>query len=57
MKKTGIFFNEQTVECLCGALQSFEKMQFSKDECGRQSLKFSTDIFKDKIMRFISKHI
>jgi glycosyltransferase involved in cell wall biosynthesis len=55
--KTGLFFKEQTVESLCEALQKFEKMSFSKDECRNQALRFSADVFRRKMLDFIVKHV
>lgn len=52
--KTGIFFNEQTVESLKEAIGRFGKIDFNKQEIRKHALKFDEEIFKDKIENFIN---
>lgn len=55
--KTGLFFAEQSVDALCGALDSFEKMQgeelrlFPETQCRRNALRFSEEAFHSLFAR------
>lgn len=53
--KTGIFFNESTVESLSTAIKRFEKMKFNSEDCIRQAKKFSKEIFKRQMLQFTDK--
>lgn len=51
--KTGLFFDELTVESLVEALKKFEKMKFKQEDCITQAKKFSKDRFKREIKEFV----
>jgi glycosyltransferase involved in cell wall biosynthesis len=54
--KTGVFFDELTVESLSNAVQKFEKMKFSSKDCIAQAKKFSKERFEKEIVEFINEH-
>ena len=54
--KTGVFFNEQSVESLISAIKKFEKLSIKSEDCVKQAQKFSKEIFKKKILEFINSH-
>lgn len=51
--KTGILFEEQTVESLQNAINKFEELVFNYQEVRQHSLKFSKDNFKELMHKFI----
>ena len=51
--KTGLFFNEQTVESLKDAINKFQTMKFNKSEIRENAVKFDEEKFKEKIDNFI----
>ena len=53
--KTGVFFEDQTVESLKNAILKFETMNFDKNEIRKHALKFDEAVFKDKIKNFIDE--
>ena len=53
--KTGVFFDEQTLESMTGALERFKKINFKTKDCQEQSKKFDVDIFKNKISELFKK--
>jgi glycosyltransferase involved in cell wall biosynthesis len=55
--KTGVFFDQQTVESLTQAIKKFEKMRFSAESCKKQAEKFSSERFKKQIREFVKKHV
>lgn len=60
-KKTGLFFDKQTVECLTAKLKSFKTEEFEPEECRKQAERFSQDRFKKEFKKLIEekwqKHI
>ncbi len=54
--KTGVFFNEPTVDSLVRAMNKFETIRFSHDACRAQAEMFSVDRFQKEIRQFISTH-
>jgi glycosyltransferase involved in cell wall biosynthesis len=54
--KTGVFFNEPTVESLASAIRKFEKMKFSSEDCVNQAKKFSKERFIREINSFVLNH-
>ncbi|KKS42509.1 MAG: putative glycosyltransferase [Candidatus Collierbacteria bacterium GW2011_GWA2_42_17] len=44
--KTGIFFEEQTIESLKNAIAHFEKLSFSPEDCRQNALRFNSQTFK-----------
>ncbi len=55
--ETGVFFNYQTVESLMAAIHKFEKICFEKQKCREQAERFSTQIFMQKMKKFIESII
>ena len=51
--ETGLFFREQTVDSLCGAIEEFEGRSWSPDSCRSNAMRFSSDSFKDGLRRAI----
>jgi glycosyltransferase involved in cell wall biosynthesis len=51
--KTGIFFEEQTVESLNNTIEQFETMQFNAGEIRKHAEQFDKEIFKENIYKFI----
>lgn len=49
--KTGIFFNEQTVDSLRSALFRFKNIQFNSADCREQAKKFDVLVFKENILK------
>ena len=53
--KTGLFFDEQTVESLVLALRKFRLEDFSAKNIRQHAEQFDKKIFKDKIKEFVEK--
>jgi len=51
--ETGLFFSEQSVESLCGALEEFEARVWSADACCANAARFSKARFMDGMKRVI----
>ena len=56
-KKTGVFFDKQTVECLKTAIEQFNKIKFDPRDCVEQSRKFSLEMFKNDFLKEVLKFI
>ncbi len=54
--KTGLFYNELTVESLKKAIKRFEKMKFSAKDCQNQAEKFSKERFMEGIKEVVEKY-
>lgn len=54
-EKTGLFFEEQTVESLVAALRHFDTLTYSPDEIKRQADTFSIENFHANILKEIKK--
>ncbi|MEK7452911.1 MAG: glycosyltransferase [Patescibacteria group bacterium] len=54
--QTGIFFNNQTEDDLIDALKRFDNLNFDSKFIRCHAEKFSKDIFKEKIKKFIYEH-
>ena len=52
-KKTGVFFEEQTVESLNKAIEKIETMEFDFEAIKQHALQFDQTIFKKQIIDFI----
>ena len=52
--KTGIFFEEQTIEAVKKAILEVENIKFDKKEIREHSMKFDEKEFQKKIIDFIS---
>ncbi|WP_456382402.1 glycosyltransferase [Hydrogenimonas sp.] len=53
--KTGLFFDDQTVESLDRAIEKFETMEFDYEEISRYASKFSKERFEAEVGSFIEK--
>lgn len=53
--KTGIFFDAQTVESLCTALQDFNPLDYNPAECREHALKFDSSIFKQQLQASVEQ--
>jgi glycosyltransferase involved in cell wall biosynthesis len=53
--KTGLFFEDYTVESLIGALERFEKMKINPKDCIRNAGRFSSARFEKELKCFIAK--
>lgn len=47
--ETGLFFGEQSVDSLCGAIEEFEGMEWDAEKCRANALRFSPDVFREKM--------
>lgn len=54
-EKTGLFFPEPKVESLLAALDKFQGLEFNKLEVRSHAMKFSRDIFKEKVGAYIRR--
>jgi glycosyltransferase involved in cell wall biosynthesis len=54
--KTGVLFNDYSVDGLIKAVKKFESLKFSSADCITQAEKFSKERFKKEIKEFIEKH-
>lgn len=55
--KTGIFFDELTVESLKSAIKKFEKKKFAEKVCQIQAKKFSKETFEKKINALVLREV
>jgi len=53
--KTGILFNDYSVEGLGKAIKEFGKMQFSPEQCRAQAKKFNQERFKKEIKKIVEE--
>lgn len=53
--KTGLFFDELTVEELASTFKKFENMKLKRSDCVRQAKKFSKERFKKEIAKFVEE--
>ena len=53
--KTGLFFDELTVESLKKAMQEFEKKKFVEKDIRKRAEEFSEEKFKEKIKNLVTK--
>ena len=53
----GLFFEEKTTQSLMEAVKSFEngKYNFDPQQIRKHALRFDKEVFKDKIIKYISK--
>ena len=54
--KTGVFFDEQSIESLVEAVKEFDVSKFDSKVIHQHALKFDKEIFKKKIKDFIDKN-
>jgi glycosyltransferase involved in cell wall biosynthesis len=55
--ETGVFFNEPTTESLIDAINRLNTIQFDKNTCRNNALRFSTDNFHKKIKDYIHSSV
>ena len=55
--KTGIFFDESTVESLSKAIKQFNKLHIKPSDCITQAKKFSKERFKREMLQFVNSHV
>lgn len=55
--KTGVFFQEQTVDALCKAISDSEKMSFKAEDFKEALLQFSEDRFMDSLRQILSEFV
>jgi glycosyltransferase involved in cell wall biosynthesis len=53
--ETGIFFTEQSVDALTGAVDMFRSKKFNKESIRNNALRFSRKLFKERISSFIER--
>jgi len=53
--ETGIFFEEQTPQSVIKAIEKFEKMSFDKQKIRNNALKFSKQVFVEKIKSLVER--
>ena len=51
---TGVFYLEQSVECLVNILNTFDSDKFLMSDCIHQARRFSFDVFKDRIQKLVN---
>lgn len=56
-KKTGIFFDKQTVESLTDAIKRFQRMKFEREDLIKNAAKFSKGVFKEELLSIIKNTI
>ncbi len=54
--KTGVLFNDYSVDGLINAINKFEKTKFNKEDLINQAQKFSKERFKKEIKEFVEKY-
>lgn len=54
--KTGIFYDELTIEGLSKAIKEFQEAKLTSEDCIKQAQKFSKERFKKEIKEFVEKH-
>lgn len=54
--KTGILFDDYSVDGLINAIKKFEKSNIKEEDCLKQAEKFSKERFKKEIKEFVEKH-
>ncbi len=53
--RTGLFFDELTVDSLVKAIKQFEKERFDPKECRKQAEKFGKERFQKEVKAFVEK--
>jgi glycosyltransferase involved in cell wall biosynthesis len=54
--KTGVFFDDFTIESLNNAIKKFEKMKFNSTDIKKHAEKFGKKRFENEIREFVEKH-
>ncbi|MGZ3651723.1 MAG: glycosyltransferase [Bdellovibrionota bacterium] len=55
--ETGIFFPEQTAECLASAVKEFELRSFDPHVCRARALEFTREIFRERYQDFLVEQL
>lgn len=55
--KTGLFFNEQSVESLKTAIKNFKPSDFDSKTIAKHAQKFKASSFRESLKSFIDKHV
>ncbi len=55
--KTGVFFEQQTVESLAAAIKSFRPSRFDHNAIRRHAQQFRPEAFRQKILRFVNQKL
>lgn len=53
--KTGIFFDDWTIEGVTAAIRQFEKTHFTAEDCRQQAKRFSEAVFRTKFLTLVKK--
>lgn len=56
-EKTGLFFQEPTVDCLCSAMEEFESKTFDAEEMRSHTDSFSVETFRRTMCDFLEKTV
>jgi len=51
--ETGVFFSEQSVESLCGAIEEFESRSWSAEACRDNARRFAKPVFLDRMRKIL----
>jgi glycosyltransferase involved in cell wall biosynthesis len=54
--KTGVLFQEQTVQSLLGAVEKFKQTEFVPSQIRRHALTFDREIYKKKMAEYVWEH-
>jgi len=54
--KTGVFFADQTVDSLVGAISKFQSLHFVRTDIVNQSERFSTKTFQSQLSNYVQSH-
>lgn len=54
--KTGLFFDELTVEGLEKTVKKFRNLEFKSEDCRKRAKKFSKEKFKQKMLKLVKKY-
>lgn len=55
--RTGLFFNDYSVDALIDTLKQFDKMKFDRIAIAKYAQKFNKERFKKEIREFVNNHI
>ncbi|MCW6509041.1 glycosyltransferase [Lichenifustis flavocetrariae] len=53
-EETGLFFDEQSIDAICSAVASFERMSFDPAAIAAHAASFGTDVFKAAMHDFVA---
>jgi glycosyltransferase involved in cell wall biosynthesis len=53
--KTGVFFEEQTVESLVQTLQDFDAAAYKSEDCRQNALRFDVSVFRRKLDDYVTQ--